>query len=106
MITGTFVLTDKINAAFSDIFESGNEKVSVVVSQEARFSSDDSASDYVPFDEPVSDPTRGLPGGETVAPETQAQGFLVRGDNKLRPPPNGAPPLIFTVTPPDMTAFT
>ncbi len=106
MITGTFVLTDKINAAFSDIFESGNEKISVVVSQEARFSSDDSASNYVPFDESVADTIQGLPGVETVAPEIQAQGFLVRGDDKLRPPSNGAPPLVFTVTPPDMTAFT
>jgi putative ABC transport system permease protein len=106
MISGTFVLTDKINAAFNDIFASGNENISVVVSQEARFSSDDSASNYVAFDESVADTIRGLPGVATVAPEIQVQGFLVRGDEKLRPPSNGAPPLVFTATPPDLTAFT
>ena len=41
MISGTFVLTDKINTAFTDIFEEGNANVDVVVKQESLFTSDD-----------------------------------------------------------------
>ncbi|HEX2503317.1 MAG TPA: hypothetical protein VHK00_05200, partial [Miltoncostaeaceae bacterium] len=33
MVAGTFILTDQINAAFDDIFETGNSKIDVVVSR-------------------------------------------------------------------------
>ncbi len=37
MVSGTFILTDQINAAFDDIFETGNSKIDVVVSRETEF---------------------------------------------------------------------
>ena len=106
MISGTFVLTDKINTAFDDIFAVGQREdlrrrqpggALLVRRQRLQLRA---------LRRVRGRHHQGLPGVETVAPEIQAQGFLVRGDDKLRPPSNGAPPLVFTVTPPDLTAFT
>src|SRR5918995_2268089 len=91
MISGTFVLTDKINTAFSDIFESGNENVDVVVEQPKRFTTDEDATDVVPFDQSVLDAVRSAPGITVAAGAIETQGFLVRGDDKLKPSSNGPP---------------
>jgi putative ABC transport system permease protein len=106
MISGTFVLTDKINTAFADIFESGNKNVDVVVEQPKRFTTDEDATDVVPFDQSVLDAVRSAPGITMAAGAIETQGFLVRGDEKLKPSSNGPPALLFTATPPELSAFT
>ena len=40
MITGTFILRDQINNAFSDIFHEGNKGIDVVLSKKTAFTSD------------------------------------------------------------------
>lgn len=45
MVAGTFILTDQINRAFDDIFETGNEKIDAVVSRQTEF---DSFEDQLP----------------------------------------------------------
>jgi len=40
MITGTFILRDQINNAFSDIFHESNKGIDVVLSKQTAFTSD------------------------------------------------------------------
>ena len=43
MITGTFILRDQINNAFSDIFHESNKGIDVVLSKQTAFTSDNGA---------------------------------------------------------------
>ncbi len=43
MITGTFILRDQINNAFSSIFHEGNQGIDVVLSKKTAFTSDNGA---------------------------------------------------------------
>ena len=104
MISGTFVLTDKINTAFADIFENGNANVDVVVRSRRRFTSDDSTADSCPSSPSVADGIAGVARRRHGRGAIETQGFLVRGDEKLKPPTDGAPSFVFTATPPEPSA--
>ena len=43
MITGTFILRDQINNAFSSIFHESNQGIDVVLSKKTAFTSDNGA---------------------------------------------------------------
>jgi putative ABC transport system permease protein len=84
MISGTFVLTDKINAAFSDIFKTGNKNVDVSITKQAAFGADASnGGGGVPFDAAVVDRIEQVSGVRQVAAAAESSGFLVKGSHKL-----------------------
>ncbi|MDQ3889829.1 MAG: ABC transporter permease, partial [Actinomycetota bacterium] len=103
MISGTFVLTDKINAAFTDIFREGNENVDVVVWKETTFGSDPTTGSGVPFDAAVVDEVERAAGVRLAAPVLQTSGFLVRGTEKLVAQ-GGAPSILASVVPSELSA--
>jgi putative ABC transport system permease protein len=103
MISGTFVLTDKINTAFADIFKEGNANVDVVVSKEAAFGSDPTTGSGVPFDAAVREEIARVEGVRLAAAVLQTSGFLVRGEEKLVSQ-GGAPSILASVAPPELSA--
>jgi putative ABC transport system permease protein len=101
MISGTFVLTDKINAAFTDIFQTGNENVDVSITQKAAIGAD---SGRVPFDTSVVEAVEQVDGVETAVPVAETSGFLVKGSTKLIAE-GGAPSILSSVVPAELTAY-
>src|SRR6476620_5169878 len=83
MISGTFVLTDKINGAFADIFQAGNKNVDVTISKQAAFGSAASSSSGVPFDASMLARVKRVDGVRQAAASLYASGFLVKGTKKL-----------------------
>jgi putative ABC transport system permease protein len=106
MISGTFVLTDKINAAFSDIFKTGNQNVDVSITKQAAFGADaGSGGGGVPFDATVVDRIEQVSGVRQVAAAASSSGFLVKGSHKLTSQ-GGAPSILSSVEPQGITAYT
>jgi putative ABC transport system permease protein len=106
MISGTFVLTDKINAAFSDIFKTGNKNVDVSITKHAAFGADASnGGGGVPFDAAVVDRIQQVSGVRQVAAAAEGSGFLVNGSHKLTSQ-GGAPSILSSVEPQGITAYT
>jgi putative ABC transport system permease protein len=103
MVSGTFVLTDKIEAAFADIYAAGAEKVDVSVTKGAAFGSLVDAGG-VPFDESVADRVARVDGVRETAPVAEASGFLVRGSEKLVAQ-GGAPSLLMSAQPESVSVF-
>jgi putative ABC transport system permease protein len=105
MISGTFVLTDKMNAAFSDIFKAGNQHVDVAIWKKSAFGSDPNTGVGVPFDVSFVSRVQGLAGVRQAVAGISTSGFLVKGDKKLSAT-GGAPSILASVEPAGITAYT
>jgi putative ABC transport system permease protein len=100
MISGTYVLTDTIDKAFSNIFTSVYEDTDAVITGESVFGSEDDFVTPPAFDEGLLNEVRGLPGValatgsiDDSAQLTDKQGDIVGG--------GGPPTLAFGVEPDD-----
>ena len=93
MVAGTFILTDQINAAFDDLFETGNEKIDVVVSRATEF---DSFEDQLP---PLPESTvrrvAQVDGVRLAEGQVQASGQLVV-DGEIIESQGGAPSIVIS----------
>ena len=92
MVSGTFILTDQINAAFDDIFETGNSKIDAVVSRQTTF---DSFEDQLPpLPESTIQQVAQVDGVEHAEGQIQAIGQLVVDGEIIES--QGAPALVFS----------
>ncbi len=92
MVSGTFILTDQINAAFDDIFETGNSKIDAVVSRQTTF---DSFEDQLPpLPESTIQQVARVDGVEHAEGQIQAIGQLVVDGDIIES--QGAPALVFS----------
>ncbi|MDX6412604.1 MAG: putative transport system permease protein [Gaiellaceae bacterium] len=105
MISGTFVLTDKMNAAFSDIFKAGNQHVDVAIWKKSAFGSDPNTGVGVPFDVSFVARVQGIAGVRQAVATISTSGFLVNGDKKLSAT-GGAPSILASAEPSGITAYT
>ena len=91
MVSGTFILTDQISAAFDDIFETGNSKIDAVVSRQTEF---DSFEDQLPpLPESTIDRVAQVDGVERAEGQIQASGQLVV-DGDIIESQGGAPAIV------------
>jgi putative ABC transport system permease protein len=99
MVTGTFVLTDQINAAFKDIFQTGNSKVDAVLSRQVAFGSTENAG---PLPDSLIERVRRVDGVAEAAGQIQTGDarLVVNGDLVDS---TGAPSLGFSDLPPSMS---
>ncbi len=91
MVAGTFILTDQINAAFDDIFETGNSKIDVVVSRATEFDTFEDALPPLP-ESTVAEVAR-VDGVEHAEGQIQASGQLVV-DGEIVESEGGAPAIV------------
>ena len=94
MITGTFILRDQINNAFSDIFHESNKGIDVVLSKKTAFTSDNGAT-AGPLPESVIATAAGVDGVKKAEGQIQATGSIVV-DGKYVTGSGGAPNLVFS----------
>jgi putative ABC transport system permease protein len=100
MISGTFVLTDTINAGFTNIFQGSYKNADVIVSGERAFSADEaSASETPSVPQPVLNRIRALPDVAAAEGTVQDQRtYLIGKDGKIVKT-HGAPALGLSVDP-------
>ena len=91
MVAGTFILTDQINAAFDDIFETGNSKIDVVVSRATEFDTFEDA--LPPLPESAIRQVAQVDGVEHAEGQIQATGQLVV-DGDIVESEGGAPAIV------------
>src|SRR3954471_6952972 len=103
MIAGTFVLTDQIDAAFGDIFESANKGSDVVLTKERTFDTQSGAA--APLPEPLVAKVRAAPGVDKADGVLGGTGVLV-ADGKVIKGTGGAPSLVFSKTEPPFNTNT
>ena len=94
MITGTFILRDQINNAFSDIFHESNKGIDVVLSKKTAFTSDNGTV-AGPLPESVIATAKTADGVDKVEGQIQATGSIVV-DGKYVTGSGGAPNLVFS----------
>jgi len=104
MISGTFVLTDKINAAFTNIYETGAQNVDVSITKPTAFDAN-AGEGGVPFDASVAATVERVAGVHEAAAVVESSGFLVRGSEKLVAQ-GGAPSILASVEPPSISPYT
>ena len=103
MVAGTFILTDQINRAFDDIFETGNSKVDAVISRQTEF---DTFEDQLPpLPESVIGEVAGVDGVERAEGQVQASGQLVV-DGDVISSQGGAPAIVVSNIDPSMSPVT
>jgi putative ABC transport system permease protein len=91
MVAGTFILTDQIDAAFDDIFETGNAKIDAVVSRETEF---DSFEDPLPpMPESTIAEVARVDGVERAEGQIEASGELIV-DGDIVESEGGAPAIV------------
>jgi putative ABC transport system permease protein len=91
MVAGTFILTDQINAAFDDIFETGNSKIDVVVSRQTEFDTFEDA--LPPLPQSAIRQVAQVDGVEHAEGQIQATGQLVV-DGDIVESEGGAPAIV------------
>ena len=94
MITGTFILRDQINNAFSDIFHESNQGIDVVLSKQTAFTSDNGTVPG-PLPESAIAIAKTADGVDKVEGQIQATGSIVV-DGKYVTGSGGAPNLVFS----------
>ncbi|MBJ7454751.1 MAG: ABC transporter permease [Thermoleophilia bacterium] len=99
MVAGTFILTDQINNAFDDIFETGNSKIDAVVSRQTEFDSFEDPSPPMP--ESVVDDVAGVDGVALSEGQVSTQGQLVVGDDVISSQ-GGAPAIVVSNVSPEI----
>ena len=92
MVAGTFILTDQINTAFDDIFETGNSKIDAVVSRQTEFDSFEDPSPPMP-ESVVDAACAGVDGVALAEGQVNAQGQLVV-DGEVVSSQGGAPAIV------------
>jgi putative ABC transport system permease protein len=98
MVAGTFILTDQINAAFDDIFQTGNSKIDAVVSRQTEF---DSFEDQLPpLPETAISTVAAVDGVRHAEGQIQANGQLVVDGEIVKS--QGAPALVFSSVDPSI----
>jgi putative ABC transport system permease protein len=80
MVTGTFVLTDQINAAFKDIFQTGNAKIDAVLSRQVAFGSAQNAG---PLPASLIDRVKRVPGVADASGQIQTGNAQLVVNGKL-----------------------
>ena len=101
MISGTLVLTDQIDRAFVQIFEAGNQKIDVIVSEKPAF---DSPGNEVYLDARVADRVQAVDGVRTAVPFVQVQGYVVADGTPLNAQ-GGAPDFVFSTVPEELNPY-
>jgi putative ABC transport system permease protein len=96
MVAGTFILTDQINSAFDDIFETGNSKIDAVVSRETEFDSFEDPSPPMP--EAVVDRVAAVDGVALSVGQVSSQGQLIV-DGEVLQSQGGAPAIVVSNVP-------
>jgi putative ABC transport system permease protein len=91
MVAGTFILTDQINRAFDDIFQTGNEKIDAVVSRATEF--DTFEDQFPPLPESTISQVQAVDGVDHAEGQIQASGQLVV-DGDTVSSQGGAPALV------------
>lgn len=99
MVAGTFILTDQINSAFDDIFETGNERIDAVVSRQTEFDSFEDPAPPMP--ESVVDTVAAVDGVDQSVGQVSAQGQLVV-DGEVIGSQGGAPAIVVSNVPEDL----
>ena len=99
MVAGTFILTDQINNAFDDIFETGNSKIDAVVSRQTEFDSFEDPSPPMPAS--VVDTVAGVDGVALAEGQVNAQGQLVVGGEVVSSQ-GGAPAIVVSNVAPEI----
>jgi putative ABC transport system permease protein len=94
MITGTFILRDQINHAFSQIFQNSNKGIDVVLSRQTAFSSDN-GQQAGPLPASVIDQAGQIDGVKKAEGQIQAFGSIVV-NGKYVQSKGGAPNLVFS----------
>jgi putative ABC transport system permease protein len=94
MITGTFILRDQINNAFSDIFHESNKGIDVVLSKKTTFTSENGTV-AGPLPESVIATAKTAEGVDKAEGQIQATGSIVVG-GKYVTGSGGAPNLVFS----------
>src|SRR5439155_10038060 len=97
MVSGTFVLTDSIDQAFSSIFTNSRKGSSVVVSGKSPFSIDHQSATTAPtLDESLLPKVRELDGVAEAEGSVQGEAQLIGKDGKAIVY-GGAPNLVFSI---------
>ena len=94
MITGTFILREQINSAFSSIFHESNKGIDVVLSKKTVFTSDNGAT-AGPLPQSVIGQARAVDGVKRSEGQIQATGSIVV-NGKYVTGSGGAPNLVFS----------
>ena len=102
MISGTFILTDTIKAAFDDLFVAGNRGADAVVSAKKAVDSDFTRPPAL--DDDVLERVRALPQVESVAGQLNDIAAVVGRDGKVIRS-GGAPTIAATFMPPPFTGI-
>jgi putative ABC transport system permease protein len=92
MVSGTFILTDQIDRAFGDIFETGNSKIDVVVSRQTEFESFEDP--FPPLPESTIARVAQVDGVARAEGQIQASGNLVVDGEIIES--EGAPAFVFS----------
>jgi putative ABC transport system permease protein len=97
MVSGTYVLTDSIDQAFSSIFTDVRKGSNAVISGRPAFRLSDQSGAIAPsFDESLLQKVRALPGVAAVEPSVNGEAHLIRKDGKAIVY-GGAPNLGFSI---------
>ncbi len=99
MVAGTFILTDQINTAFDDIFETGNEKIDAVVTRQTEFDSFEDPAPPMP--ESVVAQVAAVDGVGIAEGQVNAQGQLVV-DGEAVSSQGGAPAIVVSNVSPEI----
>lgn len=99
MVSGTFILTDQINSAFDDIFETGNSKIDVVVQRQTEFDSFEDA--LPPMPEETIEQVARVDGVELAEGQISASGQLVV-DGDIVTSEGGAPSIVVSNVAPEI----
>ena len=99
MVTGTFVLTDQIDAAFKDIFQTGNAKIDAVLSRQVAFGNSQNAG---PLPASLIDRVKATPGVADASGQVQTNNAQLVVNGKLVNS-TGAPSLGFSELPPSLS---
>ncbi|MGH3139778.1 MAG: ABC transporter permease, partial [Gaiellales bacterium] len=94
MISGTFILREQINSAFSSIFQNSNKGIDVVLSRQTAFSSNN-GQQAGPLPQSVIDQAGQIDGVQKSQGQIQAFGSIVV-NGKYVHSAGGAPNLIFS----------
>jgi putative ABC transport system permease protein len=97
IVAGTFILTDQINSAFDEIFQTGNEKIDAVVERQTLF--DSSEAETSPLPESIVGQVRRTDGVEVAVGQGDGQGQLLVDGEKVDSV-GGAPTLVISTIDP------
>ena len=99
MVAGTYILTDQINTAFDDIFETGNSKIDAVVQRQTEFDSFEDA--LPPMPESTVARVAAVDGVARAEGQVESSGQLVV-DGEVIESQGGAPAIVVSTVDPSI----